>query len=124
MVPTHMQVFTGDSKARADGQVRRRRRHHDAQKTKGSGVHQVAEVWTDQLALVLAEAIIMAQSAVLIGPQVSNVDRAIAELMGTVRWPPLIDDVYHDKWVPGPSKTHKGDAHNSVAWAVSNMATK
>lgn len=118
MVPTHMQIFTGDSKASADKQVR------DAQKTNGSGVHQVAEVWTDQLALVLAEAIVMAQSAVLIGPQVSNVDRAIAELMGTVRWPPLIDDVYHDKWVPGPSKTHKGDAHNSVAWAVSNMATK
>ena len=117
MVPTHMQVFTGDSKVRADNQVRR---HHDAQKTSGSGVHQIAEVWTDQLALVLAEAIIMAQSAVLIGPQVSNVDRAIAELMGTVRWPPLIDDVYHDKWVAGaPFETH-----NSVAWAVSNMATK
>ena len=116
MVPTHMQVFTGDSKANADDQVRH---HHDAQKTNG-GRGQVAEVWTDQLALVLAEAIVMAQSAVLIGPQVSNVDRAIAELMGTVRWPPLIDDVYHDKWVAGaPFETH-----NSVAWAVSNMATK
>ena len=117
MVPTHMQVFTGDSKASADKQVRR---HHDAQKTNGSGVHQVAEVWTDQLALVLAEAIVMAQSAVLIGPQVSNVDRAIAELMGTVRWPPLIDDVYHDKWIPGASS----ETHNSVAWAISSMATK
>mgnify|MGYP006077185655 CR=1 FL=1 len=116
MVPKHMQVFTGDSNETASHQLRH---HHDPQKTNGSGVHQVAKVRTDQLALVLAEVIIMAQSAVLIGPQVSNVDRVIAELMGTVRWPPLIDDVYHDKWVPGAL----AETHNSVAWAVSSMAT-
>ena len=94
-VPEKMQVFTGDTDKKADEQIR------------------AAGHVTDQHLLVLAEVYLMAQSAVLVGPQVSNVDRTIAELMVNMHPRPIIDDVYHDAWTPGMShETHNGNAWN------------
>ena len=42
--------------------------------------------------------ILMAQSDVLVGPQVSNVDRLVAELMASLRERPVVDDVDNVTW--------------------------
>lgn len=49
---------------------------------------------------LLAHAMIMAQCPMLLGSQVSNVDRAIMELMGTMSWPPAMVDMYGDLYAP------------------------
>ena len=41
---------------------------------------------------------VVAQSDVLVGPQVSNVDRLVAELMASLRERPVVDDVDNVTW--------------------------
>ena len=127
MVPEHMQIFTGDSGQKAIVQVQNRLKSLVPNR---SGFFLLDPKRTghpptcaDQLSVLIAEVIIMAQSAVIVGPMTSNVDRTVAELMGSVRWPPLMDDVYHDKWVPGAmlgGHNSRGQ-HNSQVWTI-NMA--
>jgi hypothetical protein len=47
----------------------------------------------DQMALVLANGMLMAQSSVLVGPQISNLDRVLVELMAHTSW-----RVTHSLW--------------------------
>eukprot|EP00750_Incisomonas_marina_P022555 INCI4977.12.p1 GENE.INCI4977.12~~INCI4977.12.p1 ORF type:complete len:509 (-),score=53.05 INCI4977.12:1487-2884(-) len=49
---------------------------------------------------LLSHAMIMAQCPMLLGSQVSNVDRAVLELMGTMSWPPAMVDMYGDLYAP------------------------
>ena len=95
-VPAAQQIFTGDDNARAASTVQHKRNDSSS----------------DQLELLLAEAVLVAQAGALVGVQVSNVDRALTELMGAVRWPPLTFDVFNDQWVPGAAV----EGHNSNAW--------
>lgn len=55
----------------------------------------------DWVAEFLAECIVAAQGTALVAPLMSNVARVIAELMALVAFPPLVDDLYHEAWVPG-----------------------
>ena len=80
-VPEALQVFTGDSKLSAHRQFL-----------------AAPPAAMDQELLLLAETIRMAQSDVLVGPQVSNVDRLVAELMASLRERPVVDDVDNVTW--------------------------
>ena len=80
-VPEALQVFTGESNLSAHRQF----------------VAAPAAAM-DQEVLLLAETILMAQSDVLVGPQVSNVDRLVAELMASLRERPVVDDVDNVTW--------------------------
>ena len=57
-----------------------------------------SEDWVSEF---LGECIVAAQGAALVAPLTSNVARVIAELMALVAFPPLVDDLYHEAWVPG-----------------------
>ena len=56
---------------------------------------------SDWVADLLAEIIVAGQGAALVGPLASNVDRVIYELMALVSYPPIVEDLYHESWVPG-----------------------
>ena len=80
-VPEALQVFTGESNLSAHRQFL-----------------AAPPAAMDQEVLLLAETILMAQSDVLVGPQVSNVDRLVAELMASLRERPVVDDVDNVTW--------------------------
>lgn len=54
----------------------------------------------DPAGLLFVQVILLSQAQMLIGTQVSNVDRAIVELMAAVKYPPRVFDMYMDTYAP------------------------